>query len=287
MFDNLFDDIRIQSQYQNTNIETLLNGIKEIRTRFIIKALNSVINDVFDITKANGDVLNMWGNIIGLSRFVPSKKESGSFRNLNFYQRNFNIAKFFNNKDIQYLELGDYAYRQLLMLMYQSRNQPCTIRYNTQISRDVLKSDIVTGDSMDMTYITYYFREDIPVWLDWSLTNYDILPRPAGVQSRFISAIFKIFGFYTDDVDYNRKKLANFWNAQFARVEHIKYYEEIQKFKDYQSDIITIAEAMLKHLDYELEYSQPKEESPTEDIETTPPENSEETTEEEETENAN
>ena len=274
MFDALFDDIRIQSQYQNTNIESLLNGIKEIRTRFIIKALNSVINDVLDITKSNGDVLNMWGSIIGLSRFVPSKDEAGgSFRNLNFYQRNFNIAKFFNNKDIQYLELGDYAYRQLLMLMYQSRNQPCTIRYNTQISRDVLKSNIVTGDSMDMTYITYYFREDIPVWLDWALSNYDILPRPAGVQSRFISAIFKIFGFYTDNREYNRTKLANFWNAQFARVETIKYYEEIQKFKDYQSDIITIAEAMLKHLDYELEYSQPKDEN--------------EPTDEEETENAN
>lgn len=274
MFDALFDEIRIQSQYQNTNIESLLNGIKEIRTRFIIRALNSVINDVFDITKSNGDVLNMWGNMIGLSRFVPSKDEAGSsFRNLSFYQRNFNIAKFFNNKDIKYLELGDYAYRQLLMLMYQSRNQPCTIRYNTQISKDVLKSDIVTGDSMDMTYVTYYFREDIPVWLDWALTNYDILPRPAGVHSRFISAIFKIFGFYTDNKDYNRTKLANFWNAQFARIENIKYYEEIKKFNDYQSDIITIAEAMLKHLDYEFEYSQPKDEN--------------EPTEEEVTENAN
>lgn len=266
MFDTLFDDLKIQSQYQNTNTESFLNGIKEIRTFFIIKALNSAVTDVFDITTAKGGALDMWGRIIGLSRYVPSRDTSGSYRNFSFYQHNFNIAKFYNNNDIIYSALGDYAYRQLLMLMYQSRNQPCTIQYNTKICRDILQTDIITGDSMDMTYITYYFRDEIPTWLDWALTNYDILPRPAGVQSRFISAIYKIFGFYTDDVDYNREKLANFWNAQFARIENIRYYEEIKKFKDYQSDIITIAQAMLKHLDYELEYSQPKDEDePTEE----------------------
>ena len=67
MFKKLYDDIRIQSQYQNTNIEALLNGIKEIRINFIIKALESAISEVFNFETMSGDALDMWGRLLDFS----------------------------------------------------------------------------------------------------------------------------------------------------------------------------------------------------------------------------
>ena len=75
----------------------------------------------------------------------------------------------------------------------------------------------MTGDSINMEFITYYFRNQIPSWLNNILTTYDILPRPAGVGVEFVSAFYRIFGFKTDSFDYNREYLANFFNAQFVR----------------------------------------------------------------------
>ena len=113
MFEALYDDIRIQSQYQNTNIEALLNGIKEIRINFIVKALESAITEVFNFETMSGDALDMWGRLLDFSRYVPISSEGEGFRNLSFYQRNFHLAKFFDTADIKYAELSDPSYRKV------------------------------------------------------------------------------------------------------------------------------------------------------------------------------
>lgn len=250
MFETLYDDLKIQSQYSNTNIAELLNGIKEIRKKFILRALESAVNEVFNLQTASGDALDMWGRLLNFSRFVLIAKETGneSFKNLNFYERNFFLAKFFDEADKQFVELRDYSYRELLQMLWWSRNSLATLRDSSELARLVFKADIITGDSQNMEYITYFFKNEIPQWLNNILTNYDVLPRPAGVGSRFVSAYYKIFGFQTDNFDYNREKLTNFFNAQFVREdigeinyftsgrfadnEHIEFNTLIQELKD-------------------------------------------------------
>lgn len=217
MFEKLYDDIRIQSQYQNTNIEALLNGIKEIRINFIVKALESAISEVFNFETMSGDALDMWGRLLDFSRHIPVSSDSGAFKNFSFYQRNFHIAKFFDKEDTKYSELTDTSYRSVLKLLWRSRNISATLRNNSELAKIALGADIITGDSMDMQYITYFFKEQMPLWLNNILTTYDILPRPAGVGSNYVSAFYRIFGFKTDSADYNREYLGNFFNAQFAR----------------------------------------------------------------------
>lgn len=237
MFEKLYDDIRIQSQYQNTNIEALLNGIKEIRINFIIKALESAISEVFNFETMSGDALDMWGRLLDFSRYIPVSSDSGAFKNFSFYQRNFHIVKFFDKEDTKYAELTDSSYRSVLQLLWRSRNVSSTLRNNSELAKIALGADIITGDSMDMQFITYFFKDQIPLWLNNILTTYDILPRPAGVGSNYVSAFYRIFGFKTDSADYNREYLGNFFNAQFAREGIAKLdtpddKEELDKLKE-------------------------------------------------------
>lgn len=237
MFEKLYDDIRIQSQYQNTNIEALLNGIKEIRINFIIKALESAISEVFNFETMSGDALDMWGRLLDFSRYIPVYSDSGAFKNFSFYQRSFHIAKFFDKEDTKYAELSDTSYRSVLQLLWRSRNVSSTLRNNSELAKIALGADIITGDSMDMQFVTYFFKDQMPLWLNNILTTYDVLPRPAGVGSNYVSAFYRIFGFKTDSADYNREYLGNFFNAQFAREGIAKLdtpddKEELDKLKE-------------------------------------------------------
>lgn len=248
MFETLYDDLKIQSQYQNTNIEALLNGIKDIRINFIVKALESAINEVFNLETMRGDALDMWGRLLDFSRYIAVNSESNAFVNLSFYERNLFLAKFFDTSDIKYEELSDSSYRKILKLLWRSRNVSSSLRNNSDLAKITLEADIITSDSMNMEFVTYYFKSEIPIWLNNILTTYDILPRPAGVGAKFVSALYKIFGFETDSFDYNRERLANFFNAQFARPEitelnnfvnaeyqdseYAEFYKTIENLKD-------------------------------------------------------
>lgn len=254
MFETLYDDIRIQSQYQNTNIESLLNGIKEVRINFIVKALESAISEVFNLETMSGDALDMWGRLLDFSRYVPISSEGVGFRNLSFYDRNFFLAKFFDATDIKYAELSDPSYRKILQLLWRARNVSATLRNNSKLAKITLDADIVTGDSMNMEFITYYFRDQIPNWLNNILTKYDILPRPAGVGLKFVSAFYRIFGFETDSFDYNREYLANFFNAQFVRpqIAELNHFTNAEYKDSEYLEFYTIIENLKGELSYQL-----------------------------------
>ena len=60
----------IQDQYRNTNIETLINGIIEIREKHRVKALQALRDDVMNLQTAKGDALDLWGRLLKFSRFI-------------------------------------------------------------------------------------------------------------------------------------------------------------------------------------------------------------------------
>ena len=206
----------IQDQYRNTNIETLINGIIEIREKHRVKALQALRDDVMNLQTAKGDALDLWGRLLKFSRFIPVDTEQGvqTFKNFSFYDRNFRKLKFYSINDLVYAKLTDEAYRKVLQIIHYNSNAYSNIYNVSELASEVFGNNIFIGDRQDMDFITYYFRDEIPQWLNWILTKYDILPRPVCVGTKFQSASWKIFGFITNDPNYN-SKISAFFNAQF------------------------------------------------------------------------
>lgn len=210
----MYSQISIQNQYEGTNIAELLNGIVDIRTRYIGQAIN-LFKSAIDLRTASGDVLEMWGRLLNFSRYIPTTQDNAHlFNNFDFYSKSFIKLKFPDKSDTSYFALSDDAYRLVLQLLWSSRNIQANLYEVSQLATEIFKVEVVVGDSMNMSYVTYYFRDEIPQWLGYILENYQILPRPACVGSRYVSAVYKLFGFKTNDNIFNKKYTA-FWNSRF------------------------------------------------------------------------
>ena len=204
----------IQSQYADTNIAELLHGISEIKQKYIGTALESYKNSM-DLTKASGVVLDLWGRLLGFSRYIPiSSEHVQTFKNFSFYNRNFLKVKFHNSADIVYTGLSDNAYRLVLQLLLSSRNIQSNVYDSHDLAQDVFGAKVTIGDSMDMQYITYYFKDELPAWLSYILGEFEILPRPCCVGAKYVSAVSKNFGFKPEG--WSGKGITSFWNARFA-----------------------------------------------------------------------
>lgn len=246
----MYSQIEMQNQYQGTNIAELLQGITQIRTRYIAHAIHQ-FRRAIDLRTASGDVLEMWGRLLNFSRYIPTTQDNAHlFNNFDFYDKSFIKLKFQDKSDIAYSALSDDAYRLVLQLLWSSRNIQANIYQVSQLATEIFKVEVIVGDSMDMSYVTYYFRDEIPQWLSYILENYQILPRPACVGSRYISAVYKLFGFKTNDNVFNKKYTA-FWNSRFAD-DIMRSGAESQELADTLTD--TLADTLTDTLTDTLAY---------------------------------
>lgn len=190
----------IQAQYRGTNLDKLIQGILEIRIRHIVRAYESLIRDNLSLTTASGDGLDLWGVILGLSRYILIEASDTAPR---------------------YYTLTDDEYRVLLIVLYQKQYISLNTHGANAFVKEVLADygDVRISDTNDMSYIIYEFTQTLPEWLRFVLIEKDILPRPAGVgikiQDEFTS--YPIFGFAASahDKTSNPAKYA-------ARVEWFK-----------------------------------------------------------------
>lgn len=213
----------IQAQYRDTNIAELIKGIIEIKKKYILGAIYSLVNDNLSISTAKGIGLDLWGNLLHLSRFIPS--ESGdSYAYFNFNDKNFKSNGgliFYNKNRPNYGELDDIYYRQLLLIIYQSYFLNSSIPTLNQFTLESLADygSVYVRDTTDMSYQIYIFNNKIPPWLNFMMTNYDILPRPAGVGSKIIERDIRRFGFGADKpVAVPRYALFSFYQTNFNKV---------------------------------------------------------------------
>lgn len=180
----------VQAQYRDGNIKELIQGISDIKKKFIQNAILSLSNDNLSITSAKGDGLDMWGNLLKFYRHIPDDTgSSGDVNYFNFGDKNFVNLQFLNPNAPNYSTLPDNLYRRFLVLIYQQMFIINTIpNVNEFINSFFSEYDnIVVRDTRDMSFIVYIFggTNPMPTWLKWVLTNYDILPRPAGVGATF------------------------------------------------------------------------------------------------------
>lgn len=226
----------IQAQYRNTNIAELIKGIIEIKKKYILMAIYSLVNDNLSISSAKGIGLDLWGNLLHLSRFIPS--ESGeNYAYFNFNDKNFKTNGgliFYNKSRPNYGELDDIYYRQLLLIIYQSyflnSSIPTLNRFTLESLADY--GSVYVRDTTDMSYQIYIFNNKIPAWLNYMMTNYDILPRPAGVGSKIIERDIRRFGFGADKpINAPRYALFSFYQTNFNKV--VFFDDENNYYPDY------------------------------------------------------
>lgn len=174
----------LQDQYKNTNIETLINGLADLYDKLITQPLNDFYNNIYNLDTASGIGLDLWGEKLNFPRTI----------------------KYIDNKKENSVTLQDDEYRLILKIL--------TLKLYTQMSvpgiNKTLKelfsfynADAYTLDNQDMTYVNYIFVWEIPEYLKQAFINYDLLPHPLAVGTRYREAYYQIFGFKGQNLSDN------------------------------------------------------------------------------------
>lgn len=214
----------IQGQYTYSNVGELARGILKVFEKHCGNAYNSIILDNFNLPSANGDSLDLWGNILGLSRYIPQDPVGKNYNYFNFNNKQF-IQLIFNNPNApEYGTLDDGAFRDMLLFLLQRQYVfPSPYNLNIFLTSFFDKyGGVYIQDSTDMSYQTVWFNENIPDWLSYILRTNDILPRPAGVGSKFGISYNRFFGFETDDDEFNQNYVGNFFGSNFINFNELE-----------------------------------------------------------------
>lgn len=154
--------------------------------------------DVFNLETANEFGLSVWSIILRVPIIVTNQEPDGEIKfgfdpatDGNFNNSNFSPQRF------RAQELSSDSARLVLQLRYNQLVSNGTVidtnRFLSYIFRDRGRAYVI--DNYDMT-IDYVFEFALPFSISYVLANYDILPRPAGVQISNINIVPQIpFGF--------------------------------------------------------------------------------------------
>lgn len=234
--DTLFEELRpqIQAQFRETNIEKLLNGILDIKKKYFYNAYKSLILDNLSLTSAKSIGLDLWGNLLHFNRFIPSNPDD-DYQYFNFNNKNFYKLIFYNPNKPTYSQLGDENFKQILILLYQGQFiYPAIPNINVFVQEIFNKyGKVVVKDTFDMSFQVFVFNEKIPDWLKWIFSNYDVMPRPAGVWFKVIERIIRRFGFGPDKP--YKDKGYRFFNFNKTNFKNLIFYD---KMLSYPNNII-------------------------------------------------
>lgn len=155
----------------------------------------SWLRDVFDLRTANEFGLQVWAIILGQPLFLnkgPDNKPTWGFGQ---YYVNFNRGNFSSQTGGSFT-LSTESARLLLRLRYYQLIGTCTTPAINRAMKDVFSDygTVYLLDNLDMTQ-TYIFQFAPPSDLTFLINNFDILPRPAGVESNYSVIINESWGF--------------------------------------------------------------------------------------------
>lgn len=231
LYNELID--AVQAQYKGTNINALLNGILEIKKKYIYNAYKSLIQDNFNLLTAKDDGLDLWARILNFTRYVNIKSEK-VYNKFNFYECNFYNLNFYSDEVLEYTRLDDEQLRKILVILYQGQFIYPSIENVNTFANKLLNEygEVRVKDSQDMSFITYIINNELPDWLTWIFENYDILPRPAGVGIKITSTTGGLtFKFApSEPVKDNDYQFFNF-SSNFNK---LSFYNPLISYNDYE-----------------------------------------------------
>lgn len=165
------------------------------------------IRDVFDLRTAKEFGLRVWSIILALPLFVESPPDSIDKPTFGFdssFYKNFdrgNFSNFSGGTNALPLETKRLALRLRYFQLVSSGTVPETNRMLKYLFAPYGKAYLLDGLNMTQVYV---FRFAVPSALAYLLDNFDILPRPAAVGSRYIDATKQYFGFDPFGLNFDR-----------------------------------------------------------------------------------
>ena len=168
--------------------------------------------DVFDLNTANQFGLIVWSIILNFPLYVntlPSSSSAPTFGFNNSFFTNFDQGNFQSTTGNSY-QLPIATQRLALQLRYFQLCSSGTVpeinrflNYVFNLYNGSVAGKVFLEDNYDMTQ-TYHFLFTIPNDLLYLFENYDILPRPAGVQNKIVDDTVNTWGFGPYQLNFNR-----------------------------------------------------------------------------------
>lgn len=169
------------------------------------------IAKVWDLTTSETFGLDMWGKIVGVSRYITAPIESSSFGFSEAddsnpdYPTPFNESPFFGGtQETTNVRLEDDAYRTLIFCKAFTNISIATIPeinrflkmlfYNRGRAYCVNYRDMTMGITFEFELAPY----EVSI-----LTNYDVTPVPSGVLLNINQVVSPYFGFSSDAYPFN------------------------------------------------------------------------------------
>lgn len=191
-------------QYQNApNIKALLEDKQDWYNTKQSQFWVDFYNDIFNLKTANDFGLAVWAIILGapiVYNLPGAGTKAWGFEEFRF---NFNNGNFSNNSGVVFA-LSSESARAVLRLRYYQLTGECTVPALNRMLADVFEGygTAYVLDGLNMTQ-AYIFNFQLSQDLQFAFTNFDVLPRPAGVGSSYKVVIPPIWGFNSDAVNFD------------------------------------------------------------------------------------
>ncbi|HHH5948053.1 DUF2612 domain-containing protein [Escherichia coli] len=169
------------------------------------------IKKVWDLTTCESFGLDMWGKIVGISRYIVAPIDSDSFGfseaddGSTDYPSPFNDSPFYGGvQETTNVRLGDDAYRTLIFCKAFANISIATI---TDINKFLKILFYQRGRAYCVNYrdmtIGITFEFELAPYEESILTNYEVMPVPSGVLVNIRKIISHYFGFASDAYPFN------------------------------------------------------------------------------------
>ncbi|HAZ3902270.1 TPA: DUF2612 domain-containing protein [Escherichia coli] len=169
------------------------------------------IKKVWDLTTCESFGLDMWGKIVGISRYIVAPIDSDSFGfseaddGSTDYPSPFNDSPFYGGvQETTNVRLGDDAYRTLIFCKAFTNISIATI---TDINKFLKILFYQRGRAYCVNYrdmtIGITFEFELAPYEESILTNYEVMPVPSGVLVNIRKIISPYFGFSSDAYPFN------------------------------------------------------------------------------------
>lgn len=169
---------KIQDQYKNTNIETLINGLTELYDKLITQPLKEFYDNIYNLDTAKNIGLDLWGERLNFPRTIKYIDET-------------------TDKESAVI-LQDEEYRLILQIVTLKLYSRMTVPGINKTLKELFSyynAEAYTIDNQDMTFVNYIFVWEIPEYLKQAFDNYDLLPHPLAVGTKYREAYYQILGF--------------------------------------------------------------------------------------------
>jgi hypothetical protein len=163
------------------------------------------IRDVFDPRTANDFGLGVWARILDISLGVdvPSSRDKAAF-GFGAHHQNFgngNFARAYAGTQ----PLTTEQKRLVIRLRYFQLTSRGTVPEINAFLKELFgdRGNAWVVDSLDMSYVTYFFGFQPDSDLSFITDYYDLFPRPAAVGVRFAVQRRAAFGFGAEHLNFN------------------------------------------------------------------------------------